>query len=358
MTLPASLVRNSRESHRGEEEVAVLLDHGLHGGRLLLLNLLRERRESGEAEQSGDRERFNDIVHRSVPFVRGLQCVLHPVYEQDRQRLHKIFRKFVIAENESQTLRFTPKTHPAQRSACAPSRPVAPQARQVREERTGRPLARQPARAQHGAAVARPGASEFHPQRLIGPLEAEVRPFDLALGFAVLPEHKTLDVVRPQILAQALERPRRVLDDALAVLFVAVVGERVGVALEVRSDGLVCAVGKPRAACVVVGGEVISASTSASEHSVQCALTIARVCGTFTPRNLSPSPYCPLARLKEAHQDLALPLISNAFLFFENNVHFSLHPGTIPKTSTPTIVIRPFLCAQLNVTPYVLFSVL
>ena len=34
---------------------------------------------------------FNDVVdvlvHRSVPFVRGLQFVLHPVYERDRERL-------------------------------------------------------------------------------------------------------------------------------------------------------------------------------------------------------------------------------------------------------------------------------
>ena len=97
--------------------------------------------------------------------------------------------------------------------------------------------------------------SELDPQGLVGPLETEVRPLDLALGFAVLPEDQPLDVVRPQILAQALERPRRVLDDALAVLFEAVVGERVGVALEVRSDGLVCAVAKASAACVVVGGD-------------------------------------------------------------------------------------------------------
>ena len=90
--------------------------------------------------------------------------------------------------------------------------------------------------------------SELNPQGLVGPLEAEIGPLDLALGFAVLPEHETLDVVRPQILAQALERPRRVLDDALAVLFEAVVGERVGVALEVRPDRLVSAVGKPCAA--------------------------------------------------------------------------------------------------------------
>ena len=62
--------------------------------------------------------------------------------------------------------------------------------------------------------------------------------------------------MRPQILAQVLERPRRVLDDALAVLFQAVVGERVGVALEMRSDRLVCAVAKPCAARVVVGGKV------------------------------------------------------------------------------------------------------
>ena len=72
------------------------------------------------------------------------------------------------------------------------------------------------------------GASELDPQGLVGPLEAEVRPFDLALGFAVLPEDQPLDVVRPQILAQALECPRRVLDDALAVLFEVVVGEAEG----------------------------------------------------------------------------------------------------------------------------------
>ena len=137
-----------------------------------------------------------------------------------------------------------PRTRPAQRSAYAPSRQFAPQARQVREERVGRPSARRPARARHGAAVARPGASELDAQSLVGPLEAEVRPPDLALGFAVLPEHQFLDVMRPQILAQALERPRRVLDDALAVLFEAVVGERVGVALEVRPDRLVSAVSK------------------------------------------------------------------------------------------------------------------
>ena len=87
--------------------------------------------------------------------------------------------------------------------------------------------------------------SEFDPQGLVGPLEAEVRPLDLALGLAVLPEHETLDVVQPKIRAQALERPRRVLDDALAVLFEAVVGERVGVALEVRPDRLVGAIRLP-----------------------------------------------------------------------------------------------------------------
>ena len=91
-------------------------------------------------------------------------------------------------------------------------------------------------------------ASELDTQSLVGPLEATVRPLDLALGFAVLPEDKPLDVVRPKILAQALERPRRVLDDALAVLFKAIVGESVGVSLEMRPDGLVCTVGKPPAA--------------------------------------------------------------------------------------------------------------
>ena len=59
----------------------------------------------------------------------------------------------------SKTIRFTPKTRSAQRSACAPLRRVATQTRQVRVERAVLPSARQSARSQHRAAVARPGES-------------------------------------------------------------------------------------------------------------------------------------------------------------------------------------------------------
>ena len=51
--------------------------------------------------------------------------------------------------------------------------------------------------------------SELDPQGLVGPLEAEVRPLDLTLGFAVLPEDQPLDVVRPRnaILRLAIYPP-------------------------------------------------------------------------------------------------------------------------------------------------------
>ena len=62
------IIRESRN------EVDVLLDHGLNGGRLLLLHLLREPRESGEDEQRGDCEISDGLVQR-------LQFVLHFVCE-------------------------------------------------------------------------------------------------------------------------------------------------------------------------------------------------------------------------------------------------------------------------------------
>ena len=44
---------------------------------------------------------------------------------------------------------------------------------------------------------------------------------------------------------------------------------------------------------------ISSSGTSSKGKSFQAALTISRVCGTFRPRNSSPSPYSPLPVLKK-----------------------------------------------------------
>ena len=98
--------------------------------------------------------------------------------------------------------------------------------------------------------------SELDPQGLVRPLEAEVGALDLAPRFAVLPEDEALEVMRSEILAKPLEVPRRILDDSLAMLLEKVIVKRIGVALEVRPDRLVCAIPERRAARVVVGGEM------------------------------------------------------------------------------------------------------
>ena len=59
--------RDADEDREGD----ILLDHGLRGGSLILLNLLRESRDSGEDEESGDCEISDGLVHRVSPFVSG-----------------------------------------------------------------------------------------------------------------------------------------------------------------------------------------------------------------------------------------------------------------------------------------------
>ena len=53
--------RNSRDADE-DREGDILLDHGLRGGSLILLNLLRESRDSGEDEESGDCEISDGLV--------------------------------------------------------------------------------------------------------------------------------------------------------------------------------------------------------------------------------------------------------------------------------------------------------
>ena len=60
-TKTGQLPTRSLESRQPRKESDILLDHGLRGGSLILLNLLREARESGEDEQRGDCE-ISDVL--------------------------------------------------------------------------------------------------------------------------------------------------------------------------------------------------------------------------------------------------------------------------------------------------------
>ena len=61
-TKMARLSIRSRDADE-DRECDILLDHGLRGGSLILLNLLRESRDSGEDEESGDCEISDGLVH-------------------------------------------------------------------------------------------------------------------------------------------------------------------------------------------------------------------------------------------------------------------------------------------------------
>ena len=67
----------------------------LHGGRFLLRNLLREPRESGEAEQGGDRESFDDLVLGFDPFVRG--DLFYTPFTNEDSKSYKISEEFFKA---------------------------------------------------------------------------------------------------------------------------------------------------------------------------------------------------------------------------------------------------------------------
>ena len=113
-------------------------DHWLRSGGLLLLHLLRESRESGEDEESSDCEISDGLVHRMGPFFKMFVICFTPRLRTRTEKVTRNLQKICNRLKREQNRRFTTETHPAQRSARAASRPIAPQARQLREERAGR----------------------------------------------------------------------------------------------------------------------------------------------------------------------------------------------------------------------------
>ena len=85
--------RNSRDADE-DREGDILLDNGLRGGGLILLNLLRESRDSGENEESGDCEISDGLVHGVSHFFKMFVIRFTP---RIRTRPPKVTRKIQIS---------------------------------------------------------------------------------------------------------------------------------------------------------------------------------------------------------------------------------------------------------------------
>ena len=94
--------RDADEDREGD----ILLDHWLRGGSLILLNLLRESRESGEDEQRGDCEISDGLVHGSGPFFKMFVIRFTPRLRTRTRKVTRNLQKTLTYENMRKAVGF------------------------------------------------------------------------------------------------------------------------------------------------------------------------------------------------------------------------------------------------------------